>query len=109
MPQITAVRDGQSMSNHQPWAGDDAGGAPVSAPAPSLPTRRPIGASIAHGAFALLSTQPITWAASLVGTIALPRLLGADALGQFTIATTIISLSSTAACLGVSDYLVKRV
>jgi len=70
--------------------------------------KMPIGESITRGALALLSTQPLTWGASLLSTIVLPRMLGADALGQFTIASTIVAMAVTATSLGNSDYLVRR-
>jgi O-antigen/teichoic acid export membrane protein len=50
----------------------------------------------------------LTWGASLLTTVALPRLLGADALGQLTIAITIAALAGTTTGLGVSEYLVRR-
>jgi O-antigen/teichoic acid export membrane protein len=71
--------------------------------------RLPVGESVTRGALALLSTQPLTWAGSLLTTIAAPRLLGAEALGQFTIVFTIATLAATATSLGVSEYLVRRV
>jgi O-antigen/teichoic acid export membrane protein len=71
--------------------------------------RLPVGESVTRGALALLSTQPLTWGASLLTTIAAPRLLGAEALGQFTIVFTIATLAATATSLGVSEYLVRRV
>ncbi len=75
---------------------------------PAARKQLPVGESVARGALALLSTQPLTWAASLLTTIVVPRLLGADALGEFTIAFTISNLASTATSLGVSEYLVRR-
>jgi O-antigen/teichoic acid export membrane protein len=68
----------------------------------------PVGASITRGALALLSTQPVTWAGSLLTTIVAPRLLGAEGLGQYTIAFTIATLAATATGLGVSEFLVLR-
>jgi O-antigen/teichoic acid export membrane protein len=82
---------------------------PQPRPTPPPSTRHlPVGESVARGALALLSTQPLTWGASLLTTIAAPRLLGADELGQFTIATTIAALAATATSLGISEYLVRR-
>lgn len=72
-------------------------------------TRLPVGESVTRGALALLSTQPLTWAGSLLTTIAAPRLLGAEALGQFTFVFTIATLAATATSLGGSEYLVRRV
>lgn len=57
----------------------------------------------------MLSTQPLTWAGSLLTTALVPRLLGAEAFGQFTIATTIATLAGVACTLGISEYLVRRV
>jgi O-antigen/teichoic acid export membrane protein len=70
---------------------------------------RSIGGSIVHGALAILSTQPLTWAASLLTLVYVPRLLGADAFGQYTVVTTIATMAGTAFGLGVPDYLVRHV
>ena len=82
-------------------------------PAPrSAETRNrqlPVGESVLRGAVALLSTQPLTWAVSLFATAAIPRLLGAEALGEITIAATISTLAATALGLGISEFLVRRV
>jgi O-antigen/teichoic acid export membrane protein len=67
-----------------------------------------VGGSVARGALALFSTQPLTWVASLLAAALVPRLLGADALGQYTAATSITAMGSTAAGLGISDYLIRR-
>lgn len=67
-----------------------------------------VGESVTRGALALLSTQPLTWAGSLLTTIAVPRLLGAEGLGEFTIAFTIVTFAATATSLGVSEYFVRR-
>ena len=56
----------------------------------------------------MLSIQPVTWAASVLTTVTLPRLLSADALGQLTIAFTISGLASTATGLGITDFMVRR-
>ncbi len=68
-----------------------------------------VGESIARGALALLSTQPLTWGASLLAAAVVPRLLGAQALGQYAVAISIMTLGSTAVSLGISDYLVRRI
>jgi len=78
-------------------------------PVDSATPRPPVGESVTRGALALLSTQPLTWAGTLLTTIAAPRLLGANGLGEFTIAFTIVTLAATATSLGVSEYLVRRV
>lgn len=67
-----------------------------------------VGQSIAHGALALLTVQPLSWAAALLGAIVIPGMLGSDALGQIVIATTIASIVSTVAGLGISEFLVRR-
>jgi O-antigen/teichoic acid export membrane protein len=75
----------------------------------SVTKHLPVGESVSRGALALLSTQPLTWAGTLLITIVAPRFLGADGLGQFTIASTIAGLAATATSLGVSEYLVRRI
>jgi O-antigen/teichoic acid export membrane protein len=67
-----------------------------------------VGKSVIRGALALLSTQPLTWGASLLLAIVVPRLLGADLLGQYAIVVTISGLAATVAVLGISEYLVRR-
>jgi polysaccharide transporter, PST family len=80
-------------------------------PSSNEPTVRQaaVGQSIARGALALLSTQPLTWATTLLSVVALPRLLGADVLGQLTVATTISSLGAVVCALGVTEFLIRRV
>jgi O-antigen/teichoic acid export membrane protein len=76
-----------------------------------LPAHTPesAGRSIARGGIALLRVQPLTWGASLLSTVLLPRLVGSDVLGQLTIATTIIAIAATVCGLGISEFLVRRV
>jgi O-antigen/teichoic acid export membrane protein len=93
---------------HPPIAPIADGTADAPEAVPQVKTQMPVGESITRGALALLTTQPLTWASSLVTTIAVPRLLGAEALGQFTITFTIMNLASTGTSLGVSEYLVRR-
>jgi O-antigen/teichoic acid export membrane protein len=86
----------------------------VPTPAPPGVTHAPakhlsVGESVVRGALALLSTQPLTWGASLLSTALLPSLLGADAFGHLTLALTITTLVGTASGLGLPDYLVRRV
>jgi O-antigen/teichoic acid export membrane protein len=76
---------------------------------PRRASHLPVGESITRGALALLSTQPVTWAGSLLTTIVAPRLLGADALGQFTVAITIATIAGIATNLGISEWLVRRI
>ncbi len=99
MPTLTAADDAET-----PVA------TPTSPPIHAVPAvpQLTVGQSVARGALALLSTQPLTWAASLVGTIVTPRLLGADTLGQVAVAATIGALAATATGLGISEYLVRR-
>jgi O-antigen/teichoic acid export membrane protein len=88
---------------------DDAVSAPAGAASTTVARHLPVGESVTRGALALLSTQPLTWGSSLLTTIVAPRLLGADALGQVTIAITVAALAATATSLGVSEFLVRRV
>jgi O-antigen/teichoic acid export membrane protein len=62
-----------------------------------------------RGAIANFSVQPLTWGASLLLATTLPRFLGSQALGQFSVAVAIIALASTALSLGVTEYLTRRV
>lgn len=87
---------------------DEMAGAVVTLPLARPPTKQlSVGQSIARGALALLSVQPLTWAASLLTVVAVPRLRGADTFGQLTIAVTISTLAATTAGLGISEYLVR--
>lgn len=65
--------------------------------------------SVARGAMALISTQPLTWAATFLATVFVPRLLGADGLGQYSVALTLSGIVGMAASLGVPEYLRRRV
>lgn len=67
-------------------------------------TRRVLG-----GALMLLSTQPITWASSLLLTIFIPRLLDSRSLGEFTIAVTLAALVGEVVSLGVPTVLTRRI
>jgi O-antigen/teichoic acid export membrane protein len=64
---------------------------------------------VARGALTLLSTQPITWAATVASAIYLPRFLGDKHLGEWVLLWTIAGLVGTAASLGVPDFLVRHV
>jgi O-antigen/teichoic acid export membrane protein len=68
-----------------------------------------MGDSIVRGALANFSAQPLTWAASLLMAIAVPRLLGSEALGEYTVAFTIQTLAITVLSLGINDYLTRYV
>src|SRR5438105_4315715 len=63
--------------------------------------------SVAKGALALLSTQPLTWATSLIVVTFLPRLLGDTALGQVTLAFTFPALIGPVVSLGLLEYLAR--
>jgi O-antigen/teichoic acid export membrane protein len=87
---------------------------PGEAPAePSAPGARHSvltpGASVLRGAAFLFSTQPITWAATLLTVMLLPRYLTAAALGEITIALTLTMMAGTVTALGIPDYLVRHV
>jgi O-antigen/teichoic acid export membrane protein len=56
-----------------------------------------------------LSTQPLTWAATLLGATFVPRLLGSETLGQLTIAFTITGLAGTVLDLGIITYITRRI
>jgi O-antigen/teichoic acid export membrane protein len=61
--------------------------------------------SVAKGALALLSTQPLTWAASILSIIFVPRYLGDVAMGQYTVALTLSTLAGPVVSLGLLEYL----
>jgi O-antigen/teichoic acid export membrane protein len=74
------------------------------APLPASPF-----SSVARGALAILSTQPLTWAATVAAAIWMPLFLGERALGQYVLLWTLAGLVGTAASLGVPDFLVRHV
>jgi O-antigen/teichoic acid export membrane protein len=61
--------------------------------------------SVAKGALALLSTQPLTWATSILAIVFVPRYLGDVALGQWTIGMTLSVLAGPVVSLGLLEYL----
>ncbi|MBV9171194.1 MAG: oligosaccharide flippase family protein [Chloroflexi bacterium] len=61
--------------------------------------------AVARGAFALLTTQPLTWATSLIGVALLPRYLGDVALGQVSLAFTLANIAAPVVSLGLLEYL----
>jgi len=62
-----------------------------------------------RGAVALFTAQPLTWAASLLTAILVPRYLGDQALGQYIVAVTIANLAGLVASLGVPNYLRRHI
>ena len=70
--------------------------------------RRPVGQTIARGALALVSTQPLTWTATLLTTVFLPRFLGDGGLGLYAMVLTLSSLVGTVATLGLPELLTRR-
>jgi len=69
----------------------------------------PAGRPVARGAFAMLSTQPLTWATSLAAIVLVPRYLGDDGLGRLAIAWTIGGYIALVAALGLSNYVTRIV
>jgi len=65
--------------------------------------------SVARGAAWLLSTQPLTWCASLLTATLLPRYLGDQAVGQLTIALAIAGFAGFAASFGLPNYLQRQI
>lgn len=61
--------------------------------------------SVARGALALLSTQPLTWSATLLVLVFAPRYLGYQGYGQWALATNIASLVGVVALWGLGSYL----
>jgi len=74
-----------------------------------LPPAKQEGLKVARGALALLSTQPITWTASLASAVLVPRFLGDEGLGRYAIAWTVGSFIGVIASLGLPGLLVRRV
>lgn len=66
-------------------------------------------AIVTRGALALLSTQPITWAATLLTTLLLPRFLGDQGLGQYSVAFNLAGILGTLLSLGIPNYLVRNI
>src|SRR5688572_21020738 len=62
--------------------------------------------SVARGALALLSTQPLTWLGGLLTAALVPRFLGDERLGQLTLALVIAGFASTVTVMGIPEYLV---
>jgi O-antigen/teichoic acid export membrane protein len=64
---------------------------------------------VMRGALMLLSTQPITWASSLLMTIFIPRLLDSRSFGEYTVAVTLSGLLGAVVSLGVPTVLTRRI
>src|SRR5919201_7038660 len=64
---------------------------------------------IARGAMALLSAQPLTWATSLLSAALVPRFLGDQVLGEYSLAMTIVGLLGLLVLLGMPTSLSRRV
>ena len=64
---------------------------------------------VLRGALAMLSTQPFTWAASLLTTIFIPRYLGDADLGEVALAQSVALLAGAFLSLGVPTALVRGV
>jgi O-antigen/teichoic acid export membrane protein len=79
----------------------------VASPHPSR-VQGSIASSVARGSIALLSTQPLTWAATLLTTAIVPHYLGAEGLGELTVLVTITALATIPLGLGIPDYLIRR-
>ena len=87
----------------------DARGTPTTVPPLKPAERRSPSATVARGALALLSTQPLTWATSLAAAVLLPRYLGDQGFGQLSMALNISVLVGMVALFGVPTYLRRRV
>jgi O-antigen/teichoic acid export membrane protein len=62
-----------------------------------------------RGALALLSAQPLTWTASVLTAVFVPRFLGDEGLGQYAVAQGLTALVATVVVLGTPDLLVRRI
>jgi O-antigen/teichoic acid export membrane protein len=65
--------------------------------------------TMARGSLAMLSIQPLSWAAALAAAVIVPRSLGADGLGRFTIAWSIAFLAGTITSAGLPQFITRRV
>ena len=64
-------------------------------------------ARVMRGATALLSTQPLTWAATLLTIVFMPRYLDSAALGQWSLVVTVATLAGAVLQAGVPMVLVR--
>lgn len=69
----------------------------------------PTGVHITRGAFAMLSAQPFTWAASLASVALVPKYLGDEGLGKMSVAWIIGTFVATLATLGLPTFLARKV
>jgi O-antigen/teichoic acid export membrane protein len=65
--------------------------------------------SVALGAMALLSAQPVSWAASLIQMALLPRYLGEHGLGEYAVALTLANMAWAGLSLGLPRSLPRRI
>jgi O-antigen/teichoic acid export membrane protein len=65
--------------------------------------------TVFRGAALVLSTQPLTWAATLLTIILVPRYLGAEGLGQAAFLATVGTLVGSAVTMGVPQHLVRTI
>lgn len=82
---------------------------PVAPHETAMPAHRSLSASVLRGGLMLLSTQPVTWAASLAVAILAPYYLGDANLGKYAVAWTISQIASVVATCGVPSYLTRRI
>jgi O-antigen/teichoic acid export membrane protein len=64
---------------------------------------------VIRGALILLSTQPATWAASLLLVVFVPRLLDSRALGEYQMAVSLEGVLIALLSLGVPSVLTRRI
>jgi O-antigen/teichoic acid export membrane protein len=64
---------------------------------------------ILRTAAALFSVQGITWAASFIGILLIPRFLGAHDLGVLATLTAVIGISGRLAGMGMAKYITREV
>lgn len=67
------------------------------------------GRTIAKNASVMMASQMVTWILSLVITIILPRYLGAEAIGQLRLASSIWALVAIVAAFGMDSFLIKEI
>lgn len=82
---------------------------PADAPVETTPDDGHSARRMTRGAVAMLSTQPFTWAAAVVWAILVPRYLGADGAGRFSIAWTIAGIAGLVASAGLPSYVTRKV